>query len=222
MAPLGLTAILAFLSGTWFPLTHGFLYDVGRYYPGYWIVQASHIAIGGQGWSPKGWVVVAAWTVVLVALARIAYRRDTQRCRRVIPTAVVVLVGFRGHDRVRHGRRNPALRLIARTRSASLGGESRAPGALIGVARSSPGGPERWQGPDESIGRLAARQHGNVARARHPGHLPGPLAAGRGASAHRRTADPGGQRRTPGSPVQPRGLGRVAASRSTRCSPPRG
>ena len=75
----GLTAILAFLSGTWFPLTHGFLYDVGQYNPGYWIVQASHIAIGGQGWSTKGWVVVAAWTVVLVGLARIAYRRDTQR-----------------------------------------------------------------------------------------------------------------------------------------------
>ena len=75
----GLTAILAFLSGTWFPLTHGFLYDIGQYNPGYWIVQASHIAIGGQGWSTKGWVVVAAWTVVLVALARIAYRRDTQR-----------------------------------------------------------------------------------------------------------------------------------------------
>ena len=75
----GLTAILAFLSGTWFPLTHGFLHDIGQYNPGYWIVQASHIAIGGQGWSTKGWVVVAAWTVVLVGLARIAYRRDTQR-----------------------------------------------------------------------------------------------------------------------------------------------
>jgi ABC-2 type transport system permease protein len=75
----GLTAILAFLSGTWFPLTHGFLYDIGQYNPGYWIVQASHIAIGGPGWSTKGWLVVAAWTVVLVATARIAYRRDTQR-----------------------------------------------------------------------------------------------------------------------------------------------
>jgi ABC-2 type transport system permease protein len=75
----GLTAILAFLSGTWFPLTHGFLYDIGQYNPGYWIVQASHIAIGGHGWSTKGWLVVAAWTVVLVVTARIAYRRDTQR-----------------------------------------------------------------------------------------------------------------------------------------------
>ena len=33
------------------------------------------------------------------------------------------------------------------------------------MARNSPGGPKRCQGPDESIGRLAARQHGNVTRA---------------------------------------------------------
>jgi ABC-2 type transport system permease protein len=75
----GLTAIFAFVSGTWFPLTHGFLYDVGQYIPSYWIVQASHIAIGGQGWTTKGWVVVAVWTVVFVVAARFAYRRDTQR-----------------------------------------------------------------------------------------------------------------------------------------------
>jgi ABC-2 type transport system permease protein len=75
----GLVAILAFLSGTWFPLTHGFLYDVGQYTPGYWIVQASHIAIHGHAWSAKGWVVVIVWTVVLVLTARVAYRRDTQR-----------------------------------------------------------------------------------------------------------------------------------------------
>lgn len=75
----GLVAILAFLAGTWFPLTHGFLYDVGQYIPGYWIVQASHIALHGHGWSTKGWVVVIVWAIVLVVLARVAYRRDTQR-----------------------------------------------------------------------------------------------------------------------------------------------
>jgi len=75
----GVVSILAFLSGTWFPLTHGFLYDIGQYNPGYWIVRASHIALHGHGWSTKGWVVVGAWTVVLVVLARAAYRRDTQR-----------------------------------------------------------------------------------------------------------------------------------------------
>jgi ABC-2 type transport system permease protein len=75
----GLVAILAFLSGTWFPLTSGFLYDVGQYQPGFWIVQASHISLHGRGWTTKGWVVVIVWTVVLVILARVAYRRDTQR-----------------------------------------------------------------------------------------------------------------------------------------------
>jgi ABC-2 type transport system permease protein len=75
----GLVAILAFLSGTWFPLTSGFLYDVGQYIPGYWIVQASHTALHGHGWGTEGWIVVIAWTVVLVVLARLAYRRDTQR-----------------------------------------------------------------------------------------------------------------------------------------------
>jgi ABC-2 type transport system permease protein len=75
----GLLGILAFLAGTWFPLTHGFLYDVGQYLPGYWIVQASHIGIQGHAWSAKGWAVVLIWTVVLVLLARWAYRRDTQR-----------------------------------------------------------------------------------------------------------------------------------------------
>jgi ABC-2 type transport system permease protein len=75
----GLVAILAFLAGTWFPLTHGFLYDVGQYLPGYWIVQASHIALHGRGWTTQGWVVVIGWTIVLVIVARIAYQRDTQR-----------------------------------------------------------------------------------------------------------------------------------------------
>ena len=54
----GLVALLAFLSGTWFPFTHGFLYDIGQYLPGYWIVQASHIAIHGHAWGAKGWVVI--------------------------------------------------------------------------------------------------------------------------------------------------------------------
>ena len=74
----GLVAILAFLSGAWFPLT-GFLHDFGQYNPGYWIVQASQVALHGHGWSSKGWLVVGAWTIVLVGLARVSYRHDTQR-----------------------------------------------------------------------------------------------------------------------------------------------
>jgi ABC-2 type transport system permease protein len=75
----GLLAIMAFLSGTWFPLTHGFLYNVGQYLPGYWIVQASHIAIHGHAWGAQGWLVVIVWTIVLALAAGVVYRRDTQR-----------------------------------------------------------------------------------------------------------------------------------------------
>jgi ABC-2 type transport system permease protein len=75
----GLTATLAFVSGTWFPLGHGILNDVGQCLPSYWLVQASRVAVGGQSWPLKGWLVVAVWSVVLGALAARAYRRDTQR-----------------------------------------------------------------------------------------------------------------------------------------------
>ncbi len=76
----GGVALLAFLGGTWFPIeNHGFLNDVGQLLPSYWLVQASHIALGAHPWGTKAWVVVIAWTVVLAALARRAYRHDTGR-----------------------------------------------------------------------------------------------------------------------------------------------
>ena len=37
--------------------------DVGRALPSYWLVQAGHIGIGGDGWSATGWAVMAAWTI---------------------------------------------------------------------------------------------------------------------------------------------------------------
>ncbi|HEY2630920.1 MAG TPA: ABC transporter permease [Solirubrobacteraceae bacterium] len=76
----GGVALLAFLGGTWFPIpSHGFLYDVGQLLPSYWLVQASHIALGAHPFGAKAWAVIAIWTVVLVAVARRAYRRDTRR-----------------------------------------------------------------------------------------------------------------------------------------------
>jgi ABC-2 type transport system permease protein len=76
----GGVALLAFLGGTWFPIPdHGFLHDVGQLLPSYWLVQASHVALGAHPWGVKAWVVVVGWTVVLAALARRAYRRDTGR-----------------------------------------------------------------------------------------------------------------------------------------------
>jgi ABC-2 type transport system permease protein len=73
----GTTALLAFLGGVWFPLGDGFMGDVGRALPSYWLVQAGHIGIGGQGWSATGWAVMAAWTVALTIVAAQVYRRDT-------------------------------------------------------------------------------------------------------------------------------------------------
>ncbi len=75
----GATAVLAFLGGVWFPLGSGVLHSIGEALPSYWLVQASHVALGGQIWGVTGWLVVAAWTVVGTALAARAYLRDTKR-----------------------------------------------------------------------------------------------------------------------------------------------
>jgi ABC-2 type transport system permease protein len=76
----GGVSLLAFLGGTWFPLpSHGFLHDLAQYLPSYWLVQAGHVGVGGHSWSAMGWIVIAAWTIVLSRLAARAYRRDTAR-----------------------------------------------------------------------------------------------------------------------------------------------
>jgi ABC-2 type transport system permease protein len=73
-------SLLALLGGIWFPLSgHGFLPELAQFIPSYWLAQASHVALGGQAWSTKGWIVMAAWTLILSALAARAYRRDTGR-----------------------------------------------------------------------------------------------------------------------------------------------
>jgi ABC-2 type transport system permease protein len=75
----GLTSVLAFVSGTWFPIGDGALAEVARYLPSYWLVQASRVAARGAAWPAQGWIVIAAWTAAGIALAGYAYRRDTQR-----------------------------------------------------------------------------------------------------------------------------------------------
>jgi ABC-2 type transport system permease protein len=73
-------SLLALLGGTWFPISgHGFLHDIAQLIPSYWLVQASHVAIGGHAWPAKGWIVMIAWTILLSALAARAYRHDTGR-----------------------------------------------------------------------------------------------------------------------------------------------
>ena len=75
----GTVSLLALVSGTWFPITSGFLHDLGQFLPSYWLVQAGRVSIDGQPWGVMGWAVVLGWTVVLVAFAAWAYMRDTGR-----------------------------------------------------------------------------------------------------------------------------------------------
>jgi ABC-2 type transport system permease protein len=75
----GTTAVFALLGGVWFPVTSGAMHAIAESLPSYWLVQASHVGLGGAGWGTSGWAVVAAWTVACAALARRAYERDTKR-----------------------------------------------------------------------------------------------------------------------------------------------
>ena len=76
----GITALLSLLGGVWFPISsHGVLHYVAMALPSYWLVQASHVSLGGSSWGATGWLVVAAWSVALSVLAGLAYRRDTGR-----------------------------------------------------------------------------------------------------------------------------------------------
>jgi ABC-2 type transport system permease protein len=75
----GIISLLAIVSGTWFPVNHGFLHDIGQFLPSYWLVRAGRIALTGQPWGAMGWTVVIVWTVVLAAAAAWAYMRDTGR-----------------------------------------------------------------------------------------------------------------------------------------------
>jgi ABC-2 type transport system permease protein len=76
----GGVSLLALLGGTWFPIAdHGFIHDLAQILPSYWLVQASHVALGGHPWPGRAWVVIASWTGFLSLLAIRAYRRDTGR-----------------------------------------------------------------------------------------------------------------------------------------------
>jgi ABC-2 type transport system permease protein len=75
----GLASLLALISGTWFPVTHGFLHDVGQFLPSYWLVQAGRVALHGQPWGAMGWTVVLVWTALLTLAAAIVYARDGGR-----------------------------------------------------------------------------------------------------------------------------------------------
>jgi len=75
----GITALLSVLGGIWFPITNGVMRDVAQALPSFWLVQASHVGLGGNGWGTRGWIVDGLWTAALAALAVRVYRRDTGR-----------------------------------------------------------------------------------------------------------------------------------------------
>ena len=76
----GLVAVLALLGGSWFPISgHGFMHQLAQALPSYWLVQASQVGLGQSGWGIHGWLVMALWTLALVAMAKRAYERDTNR-----------------------------------------------------------------------------------------------------------------------------------------------
>ena len=74
----GVVVLLALLGGAFgFQLaTSGPVFDVMKGLPSYWLVQAGKTALGGGGWPAEAWVVVAVWTVVLIPVAALAYRRS--------------------------------------------------------------------------------------------------------------------------------------------------
>ena len=57
----------------------GPMFDVMKALPSYWLVQAGKTAFGGGSWPAQGWIVIAAWTAVLVGAATLAYRRSAVR-----------------------------------------------------------------------------------------------------------------------------------------------
>jgi ABC-2 type transport system permease protein len=75
----GITALLALLGGAWFPITGGTMRSIAESLPSYWLVQASHVGLGGHAWGLTGWAVVTGWSVAAALAAAWAYRRDTQR-----------------------------------------------------------------------------------------------------------------------------------------------
>jgi ABC-2 type transport system permease protein len=78
----GGVSLLAFLGGTWFPITgDGIVVNLCKLLPSWWLVQAGHVGYGGtlNPWGVEGWIVVGFWSVALAAFAVWAFRRDTNR-----------------------------------------------------------------------------------------------------------------------------------------------
>jgi ABC-2 type transport system permease protein len=76
----GLVVLFALFGGAYGAFFNtGAMLAVVKLLPSFWLVQAGKAAIVLGRWPTEGWIVVAAWTVVLVLAASLAYRRDTGR-----------------------------------------------------------------------------------------------------------------------------------------------
>jgi ABC-2 type transport system permease protein len=77
----GTVMIFSLLGGVYgFQLAHGgTLLDVIKGVPSFWLAQAAKAALRLDNWPAEGWIVMAAWTAVLLPLAVLAYQRDTRR-----------------------------------------------------------------------------------------------------------------------------------------------
>ncbi len=80
-AALGGTVLLFALFGGVFGrlFNGGTMLDIEKLLPSYWLVQAGKAAHGGGNWPLEGWIVVAAWTVALIPVAALAFRRASTR-----------------------------------------------------------------------------------------------------------------------------------------------
>lgn len=76
----GLVVLFALFGGAYGEFFNsGAMLTVVKLLPSFWLVQAGKAALVFGRWPAEGWIVVAAWTAVLVPLAVLAYRRDTAR-----------------------------------------------------------------------------------------------------------------------------------------------
>lgn len=79
-AVAGVVVLFALLGGAFGPLfKQGAMLSVAKLLPSYWLVQASRVAVSGEGWPSEAWAVIAAWTAAMALVAVLAYRRDTAR-----------------------------------------------------------------------------------------------------------------------------------------------
>ena len=77
----GVVVLFALVGGVYgFQLaTSGPMFEVMKAVPSYWLVQAGKTTLGGGTWPAQGWIVIAAWTAVLIPVAALAYRRAAIR-----------------------------------------------------------------------------------------------------------------------------------------------